>query len=125
MKKKKEKKIKPVIIILSVIVLVGIIFSVLYFTGIFNKHGRFPGNFQPGQMLNGSDMGNFQLNESQISDINSFFNRNPSASDVQNYCSTNRGYCFYYCRNLNPTSEICSSIMNFSRSGQPSGNPPQ
>jgi len=115
--KKEKKKVKPLIIILSVIILVGIIFGALYFTGVFNKHGRYPGNFQ-GRFMNGSQMRNFKLNQSQIDEINSFFNNNPSASDVQNYCSANRGSCFYYCRNLNPTSEICSSIMNFSRPSQ-------
>jgi hypothetical protein len=124
MKKKKEKKIKPVIIILSVIVFVGIIFGVLYFTRVFNNHGRFPGNFQPGQMPNGS-RGNFQLNESQISEVTSFFNSNPSSTEVETYCNNNRNSCFYYCKTINSNSEFCNQIMNFSRSGQPSGNPPQ
>jgi hypothetical protein len=112
MKEKRERKKKKwIIIAASIILLAGIIFGALYFSGVFN-HKRF-----------GFPRQNFQLNESQISDINSFFSNNPSASDVQNYCSTNRGYCFYYCRNLNPTSEICNSIMNFSR--PPQGAPTQ
>lgn len=115
--KKGRKKGKWFIIIGAIFLLAIIILGTLYFSGVFNKHGRYPGNFQ-GRFMNGSQMRNFQLNESQISDINSFFSGNPSASDVQSYCSTNRSYCFYYCRNLNPTSAICSSIMNFSRPPQ-------
>jgi hypothetical protein len=107
MKEKREgKKKKWFIAVGAIIILAIIILGTLYFSGFFN-HKRF-----------GFPRQDFQLNESQINNINSFFSSNPSASDIQNYCSTNRDYCFYYCRNLNPTSDICSSIMNFSRPPQ-------
>jgi hypothetical protein len=83
------------------IIVGGAVFGTLYFTGFFiHKRPGFPGR-------------NFQLNESQVNDINSFFSSNPSISDMQDYCTNNRGYCFYYCRNINPNSEICSEIMNY------------
>jgi hypothetical protein len=109
MKNKKEhKKAKPVVVVAIVIVALGVIFGVLYFTGVFNRHGRFYGNYQ------GRNMMNIQLNESQISEVNSFFNGNPSLEETQAYCKANRGLCFYYCRNT-PNSELCPEIMNFTR----------
>ena len=63
---------------------------------------------------------NFQhLTDAQISEINSFFESNPSVGDVQSYCSSNRGYCFYYCRNINSSAEICGQIVNYTRMTSP------
>jgi hypothetical protein len=122
---KKGHKAKPVVVVVSVVIALGIIFSILYFTGVFNKHGRFSGNFQPGQ-FNGSRMGmpGEQLNESQINEVNSFFAKNPTSDEVQTYCKENRGSCFYYCKD-NQDTDICKEIMSFGRneSMPPSGVP--
>jgi hypothetical protein len=123
--KKEKKKFKPFIIITSIIIILGIIFSVLYFTGAFNKYGKFHGNFQPGQMQKGSQMENFKLNESQINEVTSFFNSNPSSTSLDDYCKTNRGSCFYYCRDINSNDENCKQIMNFSGMNPPRGEVPQ
>jgi hypothetical protein len=107
-----KKSIKITIIIISVLIVVGgAVFGTLYFTGFFSHRGNFP-------------RGNFQLNQTQINDINSFFSSNPSLSDVQTYCSTNRGSCFYYCRTINPDDEICSQIMNYTRFNRTQGGVP-
>jgi uncharacterized protein YneF (UPF0154 family) len=58
---------------------------------------------------------NLQLTEQQISDINSFFNNDPTSDEITSYCNQNRQNCFYYCKNNNMEDEICKTIMNFSR----------
>lgn len=98
-----KKSVKITIIVVSILLVVGgAVFGTLYFTGFFAHNGNFPRR-------------NFQLNESQINDMNSFFGSNPSLSEMQTYCTNNRGYCFYYCRNINPNSKICSQIANYTR----------
>jgi hypothetical protein len=118
MKNKKEhKKLKPAVVIASAIIVLGVIFSVLYFTGVLNRHERFSGNFHGNEM-------NFQFNESQISEVNSFFNANPSLEETQVYCKENRNLCFYYCKNLQD-SDLCKQVMDFNKNdsiiGQSSG----
>jgi hypothetical protein len=109
-----KKSLKIIVLIISILIVVGgIVFGTLYFTGFFVHNGNFPRR-------------NFQLNETQINDINSFFSSNPSLSEMQTYCSDNRGSCFYYCRSINPNSEICSQIANYTQFNRTRGGmPPQ
>jgi len=66
---------------------------------IFNNHRGFPGrNFQ------------FNLNESQINEINSFFSGNHTSREINSYCEQNRLNCMYYCRNINQNNEICKNM---------------
>ena len=99
-----KKAAKIIIVIFSVLIISGgSILGTLYFTGFFTRNRNFSRQ-------------NFQLNESQIKDINSFFNSNPSSNEIQTYCTNNRGYCFYYCRQ-NPTSSSCSQLNFPSQTG--------
>jgi hypothetical protein len=120
---KKGHKAKPVVIVVSVIIALGLIFGMLYITGVFDKPGR--GNFEPGQM-NNSRMyqSNMELNEPQISEVNSFFNGNPTSEEIQSYCKENRDLCFYYCKD-SITSETCKNIMSFNRNESMVGKSPE
>jgi len=82
---------------------------------LFNNHRGFSrGNFQP----------SFNLNESQINEINSFFSSNPSVTDAQTYCSEHRMNCVYYCRIMNSSNEICPNLnMRPSSGNQPPQSP--
>ena len=111
MKKKKEINIKKVIII-STISLIAVILGVSAYFIFGHSIGRDfrGGNFQP-------------LNETTKSEIASFFGSSPSSSEIKDYCRNNPMYCMDYCREINPSSEICSQIMNYT---QPlGGKPPQ
>jgi len=90
-----------IILAASFLVVIGLsVFGTLYFTGFLTHRGNFP-------------RGNFQLSGTQADEVNSFFNSNPSLSDMQNYCASNRTSCFYYCRTINPNNEICSQLPNY------------
>lgn len=90
-----NKQTKEIIIGLIIGLILGIIIG--YF--IHNSIAR---NF-----LN---IKNFQLSESQINEIKSFFDSNPSQEEINNYCNTNRMNCMYYCRTINPDDEFCNSL---------------
>jgi len=101
------------IIVVSIFLVIAIVAGYLYFSGAFNKN-NYSGNsnnYFMGMMR--GDRTAFQLSSQQINEINSFFDSNPSPDKITSYCSQNRGYCFYYCRNLSNQS-ICREIMNFS-----------
>jgi uncharacterized membrane protein YvbJ len=110
MKKKKEISTKKVIIISATSLIVVILGVSAYF--IFEHSNRRDfrgGNFQP-------------LNETVKNEITLFFGNSPSSSEIESYCKNNPIYCMYYCREINPSSEICSQIMSYA---QPPGGKPQ
>ena len=105
----KRSSKKLVIALVVIIVLAGVIAGFIYFHNA-NNRGKF--NHSRGQWQNSSRMGgNFQLNQTQISDISSFFNSNPSSDQISSYCLNNRGACFYYCRNVNSNLTMCSQMQ--------------
>lgn len=63
--------------------------------------------------------GSFQINEAQINEVTSFFESTSDINELRTYCENNRANCFYYCRNINPSHEICKEIIN--SSGMPGG----
>jgi len=98
------------IIVIIILVIVGTVVGYLYYKGFFNsRHGRFP-------------RGNFQLNQSQIDDVTSFFSSNPTEVDMNSYCQQNRRNCAYYCINIDKNNNYCNQIMNFTKTGNYSGN---
>ncbi len=73
---------------------------------IFNHRGFSRGNnFQ------------FNLNETQINEINYFFDSNHTSVEITAYCEQNSFNCMYYCRNINSSSEICKNLNTMPRSG--------
>ncbi len=91
---------KNTILIAMIILIILALVGYFYFHSKQNGRTMMRRNFQ------------VQLNESQISYLTSFFNSNPGLQEINNYCSENRGYCFYYCRNINQNAEICKDLMN-------------
>jgi hypothetical protein len=53
---------------------------------------------------------NFQLNETQINELTSFFNSNHTSGEINSYCEQNRMNCMYYCKNINQNNEICKNM---------------
>ena len=101
----KKSMIMIIVIVIVVLIVAGSIVGYLYYSGFFNhRQGRFPG-------------GNFQLNQSQIDDVTSFFSSNPAQIDMNTYCEHYRANCMYYCRTINPQYSYCSQMMNFTRQG--------
>jgi flagellar basal body-associated protein FliL len=96
---------------------------IIIFSAIFLFAGGVAGFFLHNAISEGKSIGrgNFQLTQAQIDGITSFFNSNPTSDEVQSYCSQNREYCFYYCRNVDSTNLICTDIINQSMSGNPGG----
>ena len=114
MKNKSGNSLTIILIVLAAVIVIGAcIGGYLYFNSnkpaSNNYSGQSPQNYQ-----NGSGRP-IQLNQSQIDDVTSFFNTNPSATDIQTYCSTNRINCAYYCRTINPSTAYCKTMMNFTR----------
>ncbi len=110
----KEKNSGKIIIFSVIFLVVGLIVG--YILGVYVIHpsqnfNRNPGNFA----------GQFQINQSSISEVTNVFSNAKSLSDVESYCSVagsqNMMNCFYYCRNVEPTNQYCSSIMNSTRGG--------
>ena len=103
--KMKKSLVLIIVIVIIVLVVVAAVVGYLYYSGFFNhRQGRFPG-------------GNFQLSQSQIDDVTSFFNSNPSQTSMMTYCQQNRMNCLYYCRNINTANTNCAQMMNFTRQG--------
>lgn len=106
---------------LGKIILFSVIFLIVggvggYFIGVHSSNDN--NNFRYG---NGNfSNGNFQLNDTVIAEITSFFDNSPTTVEVNDYCQNNPRYCMEYCRTINPSSEICSTldIGNF-RGGMP------
>lgn len=119
-----KKTIKVIIALVILLVAIGIISGC---GSNNNQQASEPGRVN--NQFNGTR--NFQLNESQISEINSFFNSNPSPDEVKNYCVQNMANCAYYCRNINPNNDVCKELGsyngrpgNFTRNGNYTGRPP-
>ena len=64
--------------------------------------------------------GNFNLDENTKNQITSFFESSPSQTQLDDYCNQNRMYCIYYCRQVNPSSELCAGILNSTNFQRPS-----
>jgi hypothetical protein len=130
MKNKKEnKKSKSLIIGISAIIVLGIIFGVIYFTGVLNpKENNFGRNSPNGNFQGNPNSGSMELNKSQISDVTSFFNNSPTSEEVQTYCEENRVSCFYYCAKINSEDELCKEMMtppSMNNTQAPRGGTPQ
>jgi hypothetical protein len=63
--------------------------------------------------------GNFQINDSVKSEITSFFESTSNTEEINNYCQNNLRYCMEYCRNINPSHEICNELNASFRGGMP------
>jgi hypothetical protein len=111
---KNENKALGKIIVFSVIfLLVGGIGG--YFIG--EHSSKSPGNFRGG---NGNfSNSNFQLNDSVKSEISSFFNSTRDTAEINTYCQNNPRYCMEYCRTINPSDEICTTLNLSFRGGTP------
>ena len=94
-----------IIIAIIIILVIGGIGVAVYFATDTNE-------FQFGnkneEKLNGSRMQ--ELTEEQISEIQAFFDSNPSNSEIESYCQENRMYCGYYCTQINPNHEYCENM---------------
>jgi uncharacterized protein YxeA len=99
------KKSIMVLIALIVIIIAGAIAAYFYFNNSNKQPIRrnFPFN---------RTQRNFQLNESQINEVRSFFDANPGKAEIDNYCKDNMANCFYYCRNINPKNDYCINLRN-------------
>jgi hypothetical protein len=107
------------IIAIIIVLIVGGIGIAVYFTTDTN---RFPfGDKEKPEglgdkRLNGSGMQ--KLTEEQISELQGFFDSNPSNNEIESYCQENRLYCGHYCSQINPTHEYCENMAsqkNFNR----------
>jgi hypothetical protein len=111
-----------IVIIVIAIVIIGGVVGYLYFNGYFGNNQRGNSN-GPGQRRN------FQMNQTQIDDVTNFFSTNPTSDEIQTYCSTNRGECMYYCRNVNQENDYCKQLnatrMRGNYSRNQGGQPPQ
>jgi hypothetical protein len=87
-----------VLISLIIGLIIGLVVGGIASYFIFNNQPR-RGNFN-----------NFQLTESQVNEIITFFNSNPNSTEIQSYCQQNKNYCFYYCRDMNQSNEICKNM---------------
>ena len=65
--------------------------------------------------------GNFQIDEKTKNEITSFFQSTSDINQINTYCEQNRMYCFYYCKSINPSDEICSQIINPNQTGGRNG----
>ena len=101
----KKPMVLIIVIVIVVLVVIGAVVGYLYFSGKFNGHARFPGR---GGQFNASR--NIQLNQSQIDEVTSFFNSNPTQQQITDYCNTNRMNCFYYCMNIDKTNSYCKQL---------------
>ena len=52
-----------------------------------------------------------QINESVKAEITSFFESTSDTDEVNNYCQENPMYCMEYCRNINPSDDICEELI--------------
>jgi hypothetical protein len=69
-----------------------------------------------------SDFGkfnNFQLNDEQKTEANSFFESHTNQTELDSYCKQNPSGCIYYCKDVNPDNEICSQLLNIKGDGMP------
>jgi hypothetical protein len=99
-----------------------IVFSVIFFliggvAGYFIGENSSKGNFRRGNT--NFPNSNFQINDSTKLEIEYFFNNTPDTGEINNYCQNNPRYCVEYCRNINPSNEICAELNNSFRGGFP------
>ena len=112
---KNEGKTVGKIIIFSVIFLiVGGIAGYLIGEHSSKNYNNFRGG--NGNFTNG----NFQLNDSVKSEISSFFNSTRDTGEIDTYCKNNPRYCMEYCRVINPSDNICTTLNIDLRGGIPS-----
>ncbi len=52
----------------------------------------------------------FQMDEETKNRVTSFFDANPSDSEIETYCQENPMDCRYYCMEVNSNSNICDEI---------------
>jgi len=122
---KEEVKLKKKkIIIISMVCLLVLAASGFFIFENVTKRNFRGRNFDPG--FNSSERGgNFSpINETTKTEITSFFENSPSSSDIDAYCKNNPGYCMYYCRQINSSSDYCKNL-NFSNRNFNSGAPTQ
>jgi hypothetical protein len=96
---------------ISKVILFSVIFLIIggvagYFIGTNNNSKNF-NNIN----LNGPN-GDFpqQFDEETISEITSFFNSTQDSQEIKDYCQSNLMYCMEYCRNINPSHEVCNEL---------------
>lgn len=68
-------------------------------------------------------MPQIQLSDDEINAIESFFNSNPSAEEITDYCNNNRMNCAYYCMNIDQNNDFCSQMMQQRPGFQPGTTP--
>jgi hypothetical protein len=85
--------------------------------GYFIGENSSKGNFKQGDMIfpnNGPKM-----NDSVKAEITSFFESTSDTEEINNYCQENPMYCMEYCRNINPSDDICEELNANLREGMP------
>jgi hypothetical protein len=103
------------------VILFSVIFLIVggvagYFIGAHSSNYNNDLGYGDGNFSNG----NFQLNDTVREEINSFFDNSPTTVEVNAYCQNNPRYCMEYCRTINPSSEICSTLdVGSFRGGMP------
>jgi hypothetical protein len=94
--------------VILIVVIVCVALAGGYFL-IKNKHNRPDFNsMQNNEFEKKGFNQTLNLDEETKSQIISFFESNPDESAINNYCVNNPMYCFYYCKEINPSQEICS-----------------
>lgn len=97
--------------VINKIILFSLIFLIVvgvagYFIGEHSYKGK--GNFIRGSA--NFTNGNFQMNDTVKTEISSFFDNTQDTEQISAYCQNNPGYCIEYCRNINPSSEVCKTL---------------
>lgn len=87
------------IVLVGILITSNIIFGIMVFRNQRPGKGNFPGGMQ------------MELSQDEINSITSFFNNNPSETEISDYCDSNRMYCAYYCMNIDSGNEVCSSMQ--------------
>jgi hypothetical protein len=125
MNTEKSKTKSWIIFFVMALAIIGIIGGYFYSKGNLDRQLGFDQNRKATPGPNDSDgfreqSENFQLDETKIAEIVSFFDSTSDMEEIGEYCSQEDKSmsCFYYCREINPSHEICSQI-------QPVGGPPE
>jgi hypothetical protein len=102
---------KKVIVIIAVVI-IAVVVSALFLVRGGPMRWFFMGNFP---------RGNFTLNQSSIDEVSGVFENAQTQEDVTSYCANHRIECGYYCRNVNPSHEMCSLVGDLRNMGGVSG----
>jgi hypothetical protein len=97
-----NKAIKKIILFSVIFLIVGGVAG--YFIGENSAKANFRGrnaNFPNS---------NFQINDTVKAEIISFFDNTQDAGQISTYCKNNPRYCIEYCRNINPSNEVCNTL---------------